>query len=224
MDTKNTENNSKLSTIYLILSENYEVFENTNDPWMTNGLFSTPFKNLVSTCLSTMTVSSRVIKACIPLYAKISTFEDLLKLDDDELREIIKPVAHYNRKTKYLKIMAQQILTKFNGEIPSNKKDLLSLEGVGTKVADIMMNFVFEEPTVAVDSHILRLLNRLGFVNTSSAEKTADIINLITPDEYKRHAHEWLIQHGMKICHARKPNCDECVISNYCNFNETKIK
>ena len=221
MDTKNTEN---ISEIYSILSESYDIFEKqTDNPWAANGLSSNPFRNLVSICLSTMTVTNRVIKACVPLFAKVSTFEELLELDDDELREIIRPVAHYNLKTKYLKTMAQQILTKFNGEIPNNEKDLLSLEGVGPKVANMMMNFIYDKPTIAVDTHILRLLNKLDFVNTSSAEKATEIINKITPDEYKKHAHEWLIQHGMKICHARKPICNECVISNYCNYNKTNI-
>ncbi len=213
-----TTNPEKISKIYLILSQTYEIFENTDDPWMTNGLSSNPFKSLVSVCLSTMTTTSRVVKACVPLYEKVSTFEELLKLEDEELREIIKPVAHYNRKTKNLKVMAHQIITKFNDEIPSNKQDLLSLQGVGPKVADIMMNFVFDTPSIAVDTHILRLLNRLGIVKTSSAEIAAETINTITPIEFKKHAHEWLIQHGMKVCHARKPKCEECVICNYCSY------
>lgn len=100
----------RLELIYEQLSRNYPTFDQTDDPWMTNGLSSTPFRCLVSVCLSTMTITPRVVKACVPLFERVSNFEELLALDDEALRTIIKPVAHYNRKTTNLKIMCQQIL------------------------------------------------------------------------------------------------------------------
>lgn len=214
---------SKIDEIYRILKENYVTFEETEDPWITNGLSSTPFKALVSICLSTVTTTNRVVKACIPLYQKVSTFEELLALDDEELRTIIKPVAHYNRKTAYLKTMCRQIIDEHGGKIPDNREDLLKLQGVGRKVADLMMNFIFSEDTVAVDTHILRLLNRLGIVTTDSAEVAANAIDAATPKIYKRHAHEWLIQHGMNICKARTPKCQECVLVDLCSYDRKKL-
>lgn len=203
----------RLVKIYDSLSATYPTFDQTDDPWMTNGLSSTSFRCLVSVCLSTMTITPRVVKACVPLFKKVSSFEDLLALSDDELREIIKPVAHYNRKTKNLKILSRQILYDYNGKIPESHEQLMKLQGVGRKVADIMMNFIFGKDTIAVDTHVLRVLNRLAIVNTASAQEAADIINSVTPKNFKRHAHEWLIQHGMKVCHARNPDCDACCIA-----------
>lgn len=209
---------NKLEAIYRSLSHTYTTFEETDDPWMTNGLSSTPFRSLVSVCLSTMTITTRVVNACVPLYEKVSTFEELRALDDEELRGLIKPVAHYNRKTKQLKEMCRQIIEDYGGKIPKEREELMKLQGVGRKVADIMMNFVFSEDSIAVDTHVLRVLNRLGVVETSSATQAADVINAETPKRYKRHAHEWLIQHGMKVCTSRKPKCQSCKLTERCDW------
>jgi len=208
----------ELATIYGILGRTYSTFEETDDPWMTNGLSSTPFRSLVSVCLSTMTITKRVVNAAVPLYERVSTFEGLAALDDEELRRIIKPVAHYNRKTKLLKAMSRMILDRHGGEIPRTREALMELPGVGRKVTDIMMNFVFSEDSIAVDTHVLRVLNRLGVVSTSSAQAAADVINARTPPRFKRHAHEWLIQHGMKVCVARVPKCDACPLAGNCEW------
>lgn len=207
-----------LDAIYGILCRTYPTFDETDDPWMTNGLSATPFRSLVSTCLSTMTITTRVLNACVPLYEPVSTFEELAALDDEELRRIIKPVAHYNRKTGLLKEMARRILDEHGGEIPRTRNGLMALPGVGPKVADIMLNFVFDEPSIAVDTHVLRVLNRLGVVDTDSATKAAEAINAATPPRFKRHAHEWLIQHGMKICVSRKPKCGDCRLTRHCDW------
>ncbi len=207
----------RLDAVYDALSRTYPTFDQTDDPWMTNGLSSTPFRCLVSVCLSTMTITPRVVKACVPLFERVSSFEELLALDDEELRAIIKPVAHYNRKTTNLKIMCQQILRDFDGHIPDTHEDLMKLQGVGRKVADIMMNFIFGQDTIAVDTHVLRVLNRLEIVRTAVAEEAADQITALTPGRYKRHAHEWLIQHGMQMCTARNPRCNGCCVANLCS-------
>lgn len=206
----------RLAAIYRALSETYLTYEEMDDPWMTNGLSATPFRHLVSGCLSTVTVTKRVVSACVPLYARVSTFAELLALDDDELRDLIRPVAHYNRKTANLKIMCRQIIEQHGGEIPSDRESLLKLQGVGRKVADLVMNHLFSEDSIAVDTHVLRVLRRLEIVEDTTAEKAADTINAITPAEYKRHAHEWLIQLGMQVCHARSPNCESCVVLKLC--------
>lgn len=211
----------RLASLYEQLSRTYPTFDQTDDPWMTHGLSSTPFRCLVSVCLSTMTITPRVIKACVPLFERVSTFEGLLALDDEELRTIIKSVAHYNRKTTNLKIMCRQILHDFGGRIPDTHEELMKLQGVGRKVADIMMNFIFHEDTIAVDTHVLRVLNRLDIVHTPVAEVAADQINAITPPRYKRHAHEWLIQHGMQFCTARSPRCNACCVSDQCRQRVT---
>lgn len=210
---------SDLNAIYNILSKTYPTFENSEDPWMANGLSSTPFKSLVSAALSTMTTTARVISAAIPLYEKVDSFEELLAMDDEELRSIIKPVAHYNRKVRSLKKMCRQIVEDFDGKIPNSREELLTLSGIGEKCSRLIMNFQFGERTIAVDTHIHRLLNRLGIVKTSNTKTTTREINSMTPTRFKKHAHEWLIQHGMNVCVARNPRCNECVIRSRCDYN-----
>jgi len=214
---------ARLTSIYDILSRTYPTYEEMDDPWMANGLSATPFRHLISGCLSTVTVTKRVVSAAVPLYQRVSTFEELLALDDEELRTIIKPVAHYNRKTVNLKILCQQIIEEHGGEIPSDRESLLKLQGVGRKVADLMMNHLFSEDSIAVDTHVLRVLQRLNIVEDTTAEKAADTINAITPAGYKRHAHEWLIQLGMQVCHARSPDCPSCVVSHLCPTGKQRL-
>lgn len=213
----------RLSAIYDILSRTYPTYEEMDDPWMANGLSATPFRHLISGCLSTVTVTKRVVSAAVPLYQRVSTFEELLALDDEELRAIIKPVAHYNMKTAMLKVLCRQIIENHDGKIPSDRESLLKLMGVGRKVADLVMNHLFSEDSIAVDTHVLRVLQRLEIIEETTAEKAADTINAITPASYKRHAHEWLIQLGMQVCHARLPDCASCVVSKLCPTGQQRI-
>lgn len=210
----------KIEEVYKRLEIDQPTFSEVDDDWTKYGLSSTHFKALVSVTLSTMTHTPRVVKAATALYEVADTPEAIVKLDDDLLRELIRPVAHYNRKTQHLKKMCREIIGNFNGEVPRNKSDLLSLTGVGEKCANIMLNFEFNQDSIAVDSHVFRVLNRLGVIHTSSHEKASEIINKITPNQYKRHAHEWLIGFGMRVCHAKKPNCSECVLYDLCVFTE----
>lgn len=212
-----------INEIYERLEKDQPTFEEVDDEWTANGLNSTPFKALVSVSLSTMTYSSRVIKACVPLYEKADTPEAILKLDKEELRETIKSVAHYNRKTENLRKMCQQLIDDFDGKVPTNRKDLLSLTGVGQKCVDIMMNFEFNEDSIAVDTHVFRVLNRIGIIDTKSHEKASKIINELTPKKYKKHAHERLIGLGMRVCHARKPNCSNCALTDLCDYYQTHV-
>lgn len=208
----------KVEQLYKILSKTYLTFKEVDNEWEDNGLSSTPFKSLVSVMLSTMTHTKRVIKAANALYAEVSTPQELLHLPDEHLTELIRPVAHYNRKTQHLKEMCRQLLERHGGEVPHTRAELLALQGVGRKCVDIMMNFTFGAPAIAVDTHVFRVLNRVGIVHTESQVVAADEINRLTPDRFKQHAHEWLIQHGGKVCIARKPKCDECPLTQLCDY------
>lgn len=208
----------RVAKIYQTLEDVYPTFAESNDPWITEGLSDTPFRVIVSTALSTVTHTKRVIRACVPLFQRLDTFEELAAIEDDELREIIRPVAHYNVKTQSLKKMARQILEEHGGQIPDTHEQLMQLSGIGRKCADIVMTELFESSQVAVDTHVHRLANRLGIISTTTAEQSADRLNDITPDRFRRHAHELLIQHGGKICVARKPKCDQCPLIKMCDW------
>lgn len=209
--------NEKIIKFYETLSSDFKIFgENEND-WEANGLSDNDFKSLVSVMLSTMTHTKRVIRAAVALYEVATTPQEIVKLSDEELIELIKPVAHYNRKTKHLKEMSQQLLDRHEGKVPRTEEKLLALQGVGRKCASIMLNFNFGENIIAVDSHVHRVLNRVGILKTKTNEQTAEIINKITPLKFKKHAHEWIIQQGMNTCTARKPKCSDCSLITICS-------
>lgn len=209
---------------YEILTHTYKPFDETDDDdgWARHGLSSTPFKSIVSVALSTMTGSKRCIAACVALYEQVTTFEQLAEIDDAELTALIKPVAHYNRKTQSLKKMARQILDQHGGQLPQTREELMALPGIGRKCTDILMNFNFGEASIAVDTHVFRLVNRLGLVHADTAEDCADQLLDVTPAQYVPHAHELLIQHGMKICVARTPKCGDCPLLELCAFPDRR--
>lgn len=213
---------SKISQIYERLSQTHPIFAETGDEWTTNGLNSSPFKNLVSVALSAMTTTKRTIAAATALFGRISTPQELLNLDDVELAALIKPAAHYNRKTVNLKKMSQQLIDRHHGEVPTTREELMALTGVGRKCTDIMMHFVFNEPTIAVDTHVYRVIQRLGITPKTSREETADIINKVTPKKYKLHAHEWLILQGMNVCKPSNPRCSDCAVHEMCDYYQQK--
>lgn len=210
--------------IYEILSGIYPTYAESDDEWMTNGLSDNPFRSTVSVALSTMTSSPRCIKAAVALYEKVDSFAGLAAMDDDDLRETIRSVAHYNRKTKTLKAMARQILDEHGGEVPATREELMALPGIGRKCTDILMNTLHAAPTIAVDTHVKRLVQRLGLVDASlSAEQTVDPLTEATPVRYRQHAHEWLIQHGMKVCVARTPRCGDCPLTAQCDYYSAQL-
>lgn len=209
---------NRVNKIYQILRDTQPTFEETDDDWMTHGLSATPFRHLVSSALSTVTTTKRTVKACDALYAEVKNFDDIRKLPEEKLVRLIKPVAHYNRKAKTLQKMCNMIIEDFDNKIPDTKEDLLRLPGIGQKCANLMLNYMHDKPVVAVDTHIHRVVNRLGIVHARTHDKSAKQLNDITPDKFKKHAHEWLIAVGMNICKTRKPHCGECPVSAHCDY------
>lgn len=177
-----------------------------------------PFASLVGVMLSAQTKDEMTAKACKQLFEVATTPQQILNLSDDELRERIKPAGMYNTKTKNLKKMATQLVELHNGEVPKTREKLMALAGIGRKSTDIMMRFVYHEGAIAVDTHVHRLSNRLGLVNTQSADVTADYLAENTPDKYKMSAHEWFINYGKYVCKARSPLCDRCIFTDLCDY------
>ena len=181
------------------------------------------FASLVGVMLSAQTRDEMTAKACNQLFEVARSPQQILDLSDDELRERIRPAGMYNTKTKNLKKMSAQLIERHNGEVPSTRSELMALAGVGRKSTDIMMRFVYHEGAIAVDTHVHRLSNRLGLVDTYSADVTADFLAENTPDRYKMSAHEWFINYGKYVCKARTPQCDKCIFTDICSYynNET---
>lgn len=174
------------------------------------------FKSLVSVMLSAQTQDSRTKAASDQLFSVADTPETILKLSDDELEKLIRPVGMYKRKTKLLKKLCSHIISHHKGTVPNTRIELLKIPGIGRKSTDIMMRFVFGEDAIAVDTHVRRLCYRLGLSTKNDADTIAKILELNTPEKYKWGAHEWLIMHGKYICSSRKPKCDNCFLSDLC--------
>ena len=177
-----------------------------------------PFASLVGVMLSAQTRDEMTAKACNKLFAVARTPQQILDLSDDELRECIRSVGMYNNKTKNLKKLAKELIERHAGKVPATREELMALSGIGRKSTDIMMRFVYHEGAIAVDTHVHRLSNRLGLVNTTSADTTADYLAENTTDKYKMSAHEWFINYGKYVCKARSPNCEKCMFTDICNF------
>jgi len=183
-------------------------------------IYGNAFQSLVGVTLSAQTRDERTAEACANLFAVAVTPQEIMDLDMERLKQLIRPAGMYNNKAKNLKLMSQQLIERHGGRVPNDRKALMQLAGVGRKSTDIMMRFVFHEPAIAVDTHVHRISNRLGIAKTRSEHKTAEILERDTPDQYRWGAHEWLIQHGKYVCRARNPHCDRCMLSDLCDFRQ----
>jgi endonuclease III len=170
--------------------------------------------------LSAQTQDSRTHRACVQLFEKVQTPQDVLQISLEDLTQLIRPVGMYNTKARNLKKMAQQLVDRHGDQVPETREELQALAGVGRKSTDIMMRFVYDQPAIAVDTHVHRLCNRLGVVSTKTYDRTAEYLEVHTPDAHRWRAHEWLISHGKQVCKSRKPQCASCMLSDLCDHNE----
>lgn len=207
------------------LIEVYKIFDELDPKPIFDNIkvHRSPYKSLVSVLLSSQTRDEQTAKATKALFELAVTPEQMLKLSDNKLRNAIKPVSFYNRKTEYIKKMSQELLDIYNGEVPQTRTELMKLTGIGRKSADIMLRFSFGQPAIAVDTHVHRVVNRLGLTKTNNANQTANFLEENTPEEYKWKAHEWLIKHGKYTCKAvGKPLCGQCPLQSLCDTHKEK--
>jgi endonuclease-3 len=208
------------------LIEVYEIFDRIDPKPIFDNIkvHRNPYKSLVSVLLSSQTRDEQTAKATKALFELAVTPEQMLKLSDNKIKNAIKPVSFYNRKTEYIRKMSQELLDKFNGEVPQTRSQMMTLTGIGRKSADIMLRFSFGQPAIAVDTHVHRVVNRLGLAKTNNADQTANFLEQNTPEEYKWKAHEWLIKHGKYTCKAvGKPLCSECPLKELCEYKDKTI-
>ena len=185
-------------------------------------IYADAFQSLVGVTLSAQTLDERTAQACDNLFAVATTPDEILALDLEQLKTLIRPAGMYNRKARHLRLMSQQLLDRHDGAVPNDRAALMQLAGVGRKSTDIMMRFVFNEPAIAVDTHVHRLCNRLGIASTRAEHQTAEVLERDTPDQYRWGGHEWLIQHGKYVCRARNPLCDQCMLADVCDYYHEK--
>lgn len=180
--------------------------------------FSSPFELLVAVTLSAQATDVSVNKATDKLFSVANTPETIYALGVEGLKQYIKTIGLYNAKAENVIKACKMLIDLHNSQVPSNRKDLEALPGVGRKTANVVLNTAFGQPTMAVDTHIFRLGNRTGLAVGKDVLEVEQRLLKIIPKEFMLDAHHWLILHGRYCCIARKPKCHECVVSDVCNW------
>lgn len=183
--------------------------------------YENPFQLLVAVILSAQCTDKRVNTVTPALFAAFPTAEVMAASSKDEVLEYIKSVSYPNSKAEHLVGTAQRLTEHFGGQIPDNIDDLQTLPGVGRKTANVVCAVVFNQPTMAVDTHVFRISERIGLTtNSKNPLQTEKQLVKHIPKELIPKAHHWLILHGRYVCTARKPKCQECGLQPYCRYYE----
>jgi endonuclease III len=176
------------------------------------------FTFLVAVVLSAQATDESVNKATRGLFAAASTPAAMVQLGEERVRDFVKTIGLYRAKAKNVVALSEQLLALHGGEVPHSRDALEALPGVGRKTANVVLNSVFGEPTIAVDTHLFRLGNRLKLAPGKTPIDVERKLLKTIPQQYLRHAHHWLILHGRYVCKARRPECWHCVIADLCPF------
>ncbi|WP_395448561.1 endonuclease III [Aminobacter sp. UC22_36] len=178
------------------------------------------FTLLVAVVLSAQATDAGVNKATRALFAIADTPEKMLALGEDTVGQHIRTIGLWRNKAKNVIALSEALIRDHGGEVPGDRDLLVELPGVGRKTANVVLNMAFGQHTMAVDTHILRIGNRIGLAPGKTPEQIEAILVKIIPDEFMLHAHHWLILHGRYVCKARKPDCWRCVIADICKSPE----
>jgi endonuclease-3 len=180
--------------------------------------YHSPFELLVAVVLSAQATDISVNAATRQLYPVANTPQAMINLGEEKLREFIQRIGLYKTKAKHVIQLCQILVTQHQSEVPQTREALEALPGVGRKTANVVLNTAFGQPTIAVDTHIFRLANRINLAPGKDVVAVENKLMKCVPDEFKLDAHHWLILHGRYICQARKPKCGECVIESLCEY------
>jgi endonuclease-3 len=185
--------------------------------------YATPFELLSAVILSAQATDISVNKATDKLYPVANTPESILALGVKGLKPYIKTIGLFNNKAENIIKTCQILIDEHNSQVPTTREGLESLPGVGRKTANVILNTAFGEPTIAVDTHIFRVSNRTGIAKGKTPLEVEKRLVRLTPDEFKKDAHHWLILHGRYVCKARKPLCGECPIVEWCEYKQKEL-
>ncbi len=180
--------------------------------------YATPFQLLIAVILSAQATDVGVNKATARLFPLAPDASSMLALGEEGLTEYIKTIGLYRTKAKNVIATCRILVEQHGGEVPQEREALEALPGVGRKTANVVLNTAFGQPTIAVDTHIFRLGNRTGLAPGKTVQEVEQKLLRVTPDEFKKDAHHWLILHGRYVCKARKPECARCVVVDLCRF------
>lgn len=178
-----------------------------------------PFTLLVAVVLSAQATDKGVNKATGPLFKVADTPQKMLALGEEGLISYIKTIGLYKNKAKHVMGLSQKLIDDFGSEVPGNREALMTLPGVGRKTANVVLNVIFHEPTMPVDTHLLRVAPKIGLAEGSTPETVEKSLLERIPPEFLHNAHHWILLHGRYVCTARNPKCEECLISDLCKHN-----
>ncbi len=180
--------------------------------------YATPFQLLIAVILSAQATDVGVNKATARLFPVAPTPDSMLALGEEGLADYIKTIGLYRTKARNVIATCRRLLEQHGGEVPADRAALEALPGVGRKTANVVLNTAFGEPTIAVDTHIFRLGNRTGLAPGKTVDEVERKLLRVTPEEFRKDAHHWLILHGRYVCKARKPECARCVVADLCAY------
>lgn len=186
--------------------------------------YQTPFQLLIAVILSAQATDKSVNLATRKLFPIADTPEKILQLGETGLSPFIQRIGLFRTKTRNILATCQLLIEQYNGEVPRTRTELEKLPGVGRKTASVILNTAFGEPTIAVDTHIFRVANRIGIAPGKNVLEVERKLLKVVPNEFRHDAHHWLILHGRYICKARKPLCHQCLIVDLCEFKEKNLE
>ena len=196
----------------------FEILRAGNPVPVTELQYASPFELLVAVMLSAQATDLSVNKATVTLFPRANTPAALIKLGLSGLKRHIHRIGLFNTKARNILATCRILLHEHHGEVPADRDALEALPGVGRKTANVVLNVAFGQPTIAVDTHIFRVANRTGLAPGRSVRAVEDELVRIVPEEFRRHAHHWLILHGRYVCTARRPRCGACRIRQHCQW------
>ncbi|WP_410543059.1 endonuclease III [Wolbachia endosymbiont of Tetranychus urticae] len=202
----------------------FEKFQQSNPAPKIELNYTDHFTLLVAIILSARTTDISVNKITNELFSIADTPEKMLNLGQSELKKRISSIGLYNSKAKNIIGLSKILIERYNSKVPTDFDDLVSLPGVGRKSANVFLNSGLGIPTLAVDTHVLRVSNRVGLVKEKDVLKTEQSLLNVVPKKYLLYAHHWLVLHGRYICKAQKPLCEACTIHDLCEFECKRYK
>lgn len=205
------------------ISQIFKIFKKSNPHPQTELIYKSNFELLVSVMLSAQATDKGVNKATEKLFAVANTPQQILNLGEIKLLEFLKSLNYYKTKTKNLIKTSEILKNQYQGQIPSTREGLEALPGVGRKTANVILNIAFGENTIAVDTHIFRVSNRLNLAPGKDVLAVEKNLLKNIPKEYLSHAHHWLVLHGRYVCKAAKPQCERCEIQKNCEFKNKNL-
>lgn len=203
----------------LVRDQIIELLAKTNSELTTTLKHDSPFQLLIATILSAQCTDKRVNSITEKLFAAHPTVEALDQLSLEKLEAYIKSAGLWRIKARNIKQTCRMLINVFHGKVPKTRDELMRLPGVGRKTANVVLANAFNIPAFPVDTHVHRVANRLGLVNSKTSIQTESQLMNIIPYNHWNDAHHWLINHGRQVCQARRPLCNKCILTDHCQYN-----